>query len=117
MKFITRWLIATVAIVLVSYLLPGVILKGFWTAVIVALVLGLINLIVKPILIILTLPINILTLGLFTLVINALMILLCSAIVDGFLVPSFWTALIFGVILSIINFILGKLAPKGNSKF
>jgi putative membrane protein len=112
MKFITRWLIATVAIIIVSYILPGVILKGFWTAVVVALVLGLINLIIKPILIILTLPINILTLGLFTIVINALLILLCSAIVDGFSVPSFWVACLFGIILSIISFILSKLAPK-----
>lgn len=111
MNLIIRWLLATVAIVFTSYLLPGVMLKGFWTAVILALVLGLINMVIKPILLILTLPINLLTLGLFTLIINALMIMLAAKIVDGFSVASFWTALFFSVILSIVSFFLNKLAP------
>lgn len=112
MNLIIRWLLATAAIILTSYLLPGVVLSGFWTAVLVALILGIINVVLKPILVILTLPINILTLGLFTLVINALLIMLTSAIVDGFSIASFWTALLFSIILSIISFVLSKLAPS-----
>jgi len=114
MNLLIRWLIATIAIILTSYLLPGVVLAGFWTAVLVALVLGIINLIIKPLLVILTLPINILTLGLFTLVINALLIMIASAVVDGFSVASFWTALLFSIILSVFSFILNKLAPTKN---
>jgi putative membrane protein len=112
MNLLIRWLLATVAIILTSYLLPGVVLAGFWTAVLVALVIGIINAVIKPILLILTLPINILSLGLFTLVINALLILLASKIVDGFSIASFWTALLFSIILSIVNFFLSKLAPS-----
>lgn len=111
MNIIIRWLIATAAIIITSYVLPGVMLKGFWSAVIVALVLGIINMVIKPILVILTLPINILTLGLFTLVINALLILLASSIVAGFSVDGFVTALFFSIILSVVSFFLNKLSP------
>lgn len=111
MNLIIKWLIAAVAIVLTSYLLPGVVLTGFWTAVLLALVLGIINAVIKPILLILTLPINILTLGLFTLVINALLILLSSKIVVGFSVDGFWTALWFSIILSLVGFFLNQLVP------
>lgn len=111
MSIIIRWLIATVAIILTSYLLPGVTLAGFWTAVLVALVLGIINTVIKPLLIILTLPINILTLGLFTLIINALLIMLASSIVHGFSVSNFWTALLFSIVLSIFNYFLSKISP------
>lgn len=102
MVFIVHWLIYTLAILITAYLLPGVTLTGFAAALITALVLGLINAFIKPILIILTLPINILTLGLFTFVINALLILLVSAIVPGFIVTGFWPALGFSIVLAII---------------
>ncbi len=111
MSLILRWLISAVAVMLVSYLLPGVALTGFWAALLVALVLGIINAFIKPLLVILTLPINIMTLGLFTLVINALLIMLASAIVDGFAVSGFWVALLFSIILSIFNFFLSKVVP------
>ncbi len=111
MNIIIRWLIATAAIILTSYVLPGVMLEGFWSAVIVALVLGIINAVIKPILVILTLPINILTLGLFTLVINALLIMLASSIVAGFSVDGFVTALLFSIILSLVSYFLNKLSP------
>lgn len=112
MNLLIRWLIATVAVMATSYLLPGVELAGFLTAVLVALVLGLLNAVIKPILVILTLPINIMTLGLFTLVINALLILLASSIIDGFSVAGFWTALLFSLILTVFNFFLSKLSPN-----
>ncbi len=95
MFFLLSWLIYALAILLTAYLLPGVTLAGFGTALIAALVLGLVNAVLKPILILLTLPINILTLGLFTLVINTLMVLLASSVVKGFDVRNFWWALLF----------------------
>ena len=88
-----------------AYVVPGVYVQSFLVAMIAALVLGLINLTLKPILLILTLPINILTLGLFTFVVNAVLILLVAAIVNGFQVADFTTALIFGIVLSIVLFI------------
>jgi len=111
MKLILHWFVATVAIILVSYILPGVSLAGFWTAVLVALVLGIIMAVIKPILVVLTLPINIVTLGLFTLVINAVLILLASSLIPGFAVDGFWTAVLFSIILSLFNYFLNKLSP------
>jgi putative membrane protein len=99
-----------VAIFLTAYLLPGIRLSGFGAALMTAVVLGLINVILKPIFILLTLPINILTLGLFTLVINTLLIMLTSAIVPGFQISNFWWALLFGIILSLIQSILTHVA-------
>ncbi|PIS42322.1 MAG: hypothetical protein COT24_04170 [Candidatus Kerfeldbacteria bacterium CG08_land_8_20_14_0_20_40_16] len=109
MGIIIKWLISTVAIIVTAYLLPGVTVSGFLAAVIAAAVLGIINVVIKPILVILTLPINILSLGLFTLVINALLVMLMAHIVEGFDVKNFWWALLFSVILSIINPILSKV--------
>lgn len=109
MSILVLWLIRAIAIVITAYLLPGVRLSGFGTALIAALVLGLVNTLIKPLLIILTLPLNILTLGLFTFVINALLILLTSTLVPGFAVSSFFWALIFSLVLSVINSLLGML--------
>src|SRR5512135_271605 len=106
MRFLIHWLIRTLAVVLAAYLLPGVKVEGFFAALITALVLGLLNTIIRPILLLLTLPLNVLTLGLFTFVINALLILLTSAIVPGFDVRNFGWALLFSLVLSIINAIL-----------
>jgi putative membrane protein len=100
------------SIVIAAYLLPGIILKSFFVALVVAVVLGILNTILKPILIVLTLPITILTLGLFTLVINAGLIMLTSSVVDGFYVQSFWWALIFSLILSLVNAILHTFEPS-----
>lgn len=104
MKLFFQWLIATVAILLAAYIVPGVsvTLVG---ALIAAVVLGALNLFIRPILIILTLPINILTLGLFSLVINALLVLLASVIVPGFAVAGFWNAFLFSLVLMVINWV------------
>lgn len=108
--FIVRWIINTLAVMLAAYLVPGVSVTNFWAALITALVMGLINAIVRPLVIILTLPVNILTLGLFTLVINALMFWLASAIVPGFYVAGFWPAfggaLIFWAVSWLTNALL-----------
>lgn len=103
MGILINWLISSLVIFLTSYILPGIKVTGFTSALLVALVLGIINAVIRPILIILTLPINILTLGLFTLVINALLIMLTASIVPGFSVDNFWWAVLFAIVLSIVN--------------
>jgi len=110
MKFLMNLLIRGMAVFITAYLLPGVIVANFWTAIMVAVVLGLVNMVIKPILIILTLPITILTLGIFALIINALMILLVSALVPGFTVKSFAWALLFSLVLSLVSSFLHTLA-------
>lgn len=112
MYFILNWLISGLAILIAAYIIPGIHVEGFFPALVTALVLGLINAFIKPIIIILTLPINILTLGLFTLVINAALILLTSAIVPGFTVDGFFWALLFSVALSLVNFALSKISQE-----
>ena len=112
MNFLVKILITGLAILISSYILPGVHLDGMLSAVIVAAVLTVINAIIKPIMIILTLPITIFTLGLFLLVINAICILLASKIVPGFLVDGFWWALLFSIILSLITSIFERLANR-----
>lgn len=103
MGLLINWLLAALAIMVTAYLLPGVQLAGFVPALVAALVLGLVNAFIKPVVVLLTLPLNILTLGLFTLVINALLIMLVSKLVSGFQVQSFWWALVFSVVLTVVN--------------
>jgi putative membrane protein len=110
MWILINWFITTVAIIITAYLLPGVAVRGLGAAVVTALVLGLINAFIRPILIVLTLPLNILTLGLFTFVLNALLVLLTSSIVPGFYVRSFWWALLFSLVFSIVSFLLHHVA-------
>ena len=112
MTFILRILLTAVVVVFLSKFLPGVAVTGYITAIIVALVLALLNLIVKPVLVILTLPVTIITFGLFLIVINAIIILLADAFVDGFDVSGFWIALLFSILLSIFQSLLFSLAEK-----
>lgn len=106
MEILVTWLIASLLILAVSYLLPGIVVTGFVPALLAALALGVVNAFIKPLLILLTLPINILTLGLFTLVINALLVMLVSYLVPGFDVGGFWWALAFSITLSIMNWLV-----------
>lgn len=101
-----RLILNTIAVLVAAYLVPGVHLSGLFAAFIVVIVLGLLNTLLKPILLLLTLPINFLTLGLFTWVINAALILLASALVPGFSVDSFVPALLFSLVLSLVNALL-----------
>jgi putative membrane protein len=101
MNLLIRILITAILVVIIAHFMPGVAVASFTTSLIVAVVLGLLNAFVKPILILLTLPVTLITFGLFLLVINALIILLCTKIVGGFHVESFWTAVFFSIILSI----------------
>ena len=106
MKFILRLLLSALAVVLLANILPGVHVATFGIAVLVALVLSLLNFLVKPLLVILTLPVTIVTFGLFLLVINALIILMASELVSGFRVDGFWSALLFSLLLSVVQSIL-----------
>jgi putative membrane protein len=109
MKLLIRILITTGLVLLISHFMTSVDVADFTTALIVAVVLGLLNVFIKPILVILTLPVTIVTLGLFLFAINAFIILLCSRLVEGFRINSFWTALIFSIILSISESIVYKI--------
>ena len=106
MKFILRLLLSALAVVLLANILPGVHVATFWIAVLVALVLSLLNFLVKPLLVILTLPVTIVTFGLFLLVINAIIILMAGGLVSGFSVDGFWWALLFSLLLSLVQSIL-----------
>jgi putative membrane protein len=103
MNWILKLLINTIAVVITAYILPGVQVDNITSALIVAFVLAVLNALVKPLLIIITLPITILTLGLFLLVINAVIILLADDLVSGFSVNSFWWALLFSFVMSFLN--------------
>ena len=109
MGLLLRILITAGLVMLIAHLLPGVKVDSFVQSIYVAIILGLLNLFIKPLIILFTLPVNILTLGLFLLVINAFIVLLCSNIVGGFHVESFWTALFFSIILSIFQSVVYKL--------
>jgi putative membrane protein len=113
MNLLLRILITGGLVLLIAHFMPGVHVASFTTALIVAVVLGLLNIFIKPILVILTLPVTIVTLGLFLLVINAVIILLCTNIVGGFSVDSFWTALIFSIILSLLQSIMNGILGEG----
>lgn len=104
-----RWLLNTLVLMLVANIVPGISFSSFWSALITSLVFGLINALIRPLVLLLTLPINILTLGLFTLIINALMFMLAGTIVKGFEVANFtsafWGALIYWIIVTAIHYI------------
>jgi putative membrane protein len=102
-KLIVHLLVSALLLWLVSQFVSGIYIRGFGSAIVAALVLGLVNFLVRPILVIITLPITILTLGLFLIVINALMLLLTSSLVPGFHVASFTAALIGGLLLGLFN--------------
>lgn len=107
---IIKLLINALAIYLTAQIIPEVQLDGLQAALIVALVLGLVNAVIKPILLFLTMPITFVTLGLFTFVINAALVLLTSYLVSGFTVPTFFSALVFSIILSIVSAMLTWIA-------
>lgn len=104
MKTLFHWLVAALAIGITAYVVPGVTVT-LLGAIIAAVVLGALNLFIRPILVILTLPITIITLGLFSLVINALLVMLASYLVSGFLVAGFWTAFFFALVLAVVNWV------------
>ena len=110
MTFITRWLINMIAVLLIAYLLPRVIwVDGLWAAFIAALFLGIVNAIIRPILVLLTLPLTLLTLGLFLLVINGCMLWLVAILVKGFYVNGFGGAVFGSILISLISWVLSRV--------
>lgn len=116
MKTIIRILLTAILVYFLANFLPGVAVDGLSSAIIVAVVLGLLNIFVKPVLVFLTLPATLITFGLFLLVINAFVILICEYLVSGFKVSSFWTALLFSFILSFFQSFLFSFAEKQDRK-
>lgn len=108
MGFLVRVLVVAAVSFGLAHLLGGVHVTDFWTAIVFAFVLALLNMFIKPLLILFTLPVTFFTLGLFLFVINALVVLLASKFVDGFTIDSFWWALLFSIILSIITSAIDK---------
>lgn len=112
MGILISWIVTTIAVMASAYLLPGVTVRNVGVALVAAAVLGLINAVLRPVLVILTLPLTVLTLGLFIFIINALLVLLASAVVPGFEVRSFWWAFLFSLLVSIISTIIYWIVPR-----
>lgn len=112
MTFLIRLIVTAAVAYGLAYLLKGIHIDSYWTALVFALVLAIVNLIIRPLLVILTIPLTIITLGLFLFVINALMILLAAKVVSGISIDGFWWALLFGLLLSVISSLL--LSGKNN---
>lgn len=115
MKFVMRIIVTSIVAFGLSYILDGISIDTFWTAIAVAIVLALLNAIIKPILVILTLPITLVTLGLFLFVINALIILFADRLIRGFRVDGFWWALLFSLLLSFVSSLMYREEKKTNS--
>jgi len=109
MEILLVWLLNAVALLIVAYILPGITVASFGSALIAAMVLGLLNTLVKPLLVLLTLPITIVTLGLFLLVLNALVFWFAGSILKGFNVNGFWWALLGALVYSLVSGLLSRL--------
>lgn len=107
LSIILQLIVAGIAVIITAYILPGISVRDFFTGVVIAALLALLNLTIKPALIFLTIPITLVTLGLFLLVINAFLVIIAAEIVPGFSVDGFGWALLFSIILSLINSLLG----------
>lgn len=107
-----RWLVQTIAILVAAGLLDGLSINGFFTAFFAAAILGILNALLRPLLLILTLPINILTFGLFTFVINALMLMMASGVIGGLKVAGFWAALGASLLISLVSWLLNSFISE-----
>lgn len=117
MNFIIKLFLNAIAVVITAYILPGVYLESFWYAIVLAALLSVLNVSIKPILIFLTIPATIFSLGLFLLVINAFIIEIAAWILSpGFSVATFWQALFFSILLSIINSVFERLTVKAETR-
>jgi putative membrane protein len=109
MRLLVVWLINAVALIAVAYLMPGVSVASFMTAAVAALILGLVNAVIRPVLILLTLPATLLTLGLFIFVINGLLFWLVGSFIEGFVVAGFWAGFFGAIIFSLVSWVLSAL--------
>lgn len=113
---LVMWLASAAAVWLTAELVPGVRLSGFGTALGVAVVLGLLNAVVRPLLVVLTLPVTVLTLGLFLLVVNAAVLGLSAWLLGGFAIDGFWSAVLAAVVLSLVSTVMGWILPEGKKR-
>ena len=113
MRILLVWLVNTLALIAVAYLMPSISVSSFTSALVAALILGLVNAIIRPILILLTLPATILTLGLFIFVINGLLFWFVGSFIQGFVVQGFWAGLLGSILFSIVSWLLSALVLKG----
>ena len=119
-----KWLLLTAAVMITAYLFESITVTGFFSALFAAAVIGMLNMLLRPLLILLTLPVNIMTFGLFTFLINALMLKIASGLISGFTVTGFWSTVFGAIVISIVNWILnvfvltfmqtGRGASSGN---
>jgi len=117
MRLLLLWLINAVTLLLIPYVLPSVSVDSFYTALVTALILGLVNAVIRPIFILLTLPITVVTLGLFILVINALMFWFVASFVEGFRVAGFWSAFWGAIVYGILSTVFSALLmPRGHAE-
>ncbi len=112
MRLLIAWLINTLALIAVAYLMPGVSVASFGTALVAGLVLGLVNAIIRPVLVILTLPATILTLGLFIFVLNGLLFWMVGSWIDGFQVAGFWSGFFGAILFSLVSWLLSAFLQK-----
>lgn len=113
MRFFIHWLVTGLALWVTAYILSGVTVASWQALAIAAIVLGLLNALVRPILVLLTLPITVLTLGLFYLIVNGIVFLLASRVVPGFEVAGFWWAVLGALVVSLVSWFVGSLAGTG----
>ncbi len=116
MRLLIKWLILTLSVLLAAYLLEGIRVSGFFSAFLAAAVLGFLNVFFRPILVVLTLPVNILTFGLFTFLINALILKMASGVIPGFEVQGFWAAVLGGLLISAVNWLLNAAFGSDDPK-
>lgn len=114
MRILLVWLINSLALIAVAYLMPSINVANFTTALVAALILGLVNAFIRPVLILLTLPVTVLTLGLFILVINGLLFWFVGSFIEGFVVAGFWAGFAGSILFSIVSWILSALVLKGD---
>jgi putative membrane protein len=115
MRFLIKWILLTLSVLLAAYLLEGIRVSSFFSALLAAAMLGFLNVFFRPILLVLTLPVNVLTLGLFTFLINALILKMASGVIPGFDVQGFWTAVFGALLISVVNGLLGAVLGGGSS--
>ena len=111
-RLLVVWLVNTAALIAVAYLMPSVSISSFGAALVAALFLGLVNTVIRPALVLLTLPVTVLTLGLFIFVINGLLFWAAAAFIEGFHVAGFWSAVIGAIVFSIFSWLLSALALR-----
>jgi putative membrane protein len=112
LKLLIKWIILTASIIFVSYILDGIQIDSFLTALIAAALLGILNTVVRPLLILLTLPVNLMTFGIFIFVINAMLLMLVSHVISGFQVNGFWTAVSGSILITLSSALLNRLIKE-----